>query len=45
MIFNKFEAECVGIAIEDWPHLLIGIFKMEDEIWGILSPIPIDNPL
>jgi hypothetical protein len=45
MIFNKFESECVGIAIEDWPHLLIGMFKIEDETWGVLSPIPLDNPL
>jgi hypothetical protein len=45
MIFNKFETKCVGIAIDEWPHLMIGIFKIEDDTWGMLSPIPADNPL
>jgi hypothetical protein len=45
MTFKQFESECIGIAIDDWPHLLIGIYSGVDGDWGKLSPIDPSNPL
>jgi len=45
MEFSKFNAQCLGIAVEEWPHLLQGQFSYVDAEWGYLSPIPESNPL
>lgn len=45
MNFKQFESECLGIAIDNWPHLLVGIYSEIDGEWGKLSPIDPKNPL
>jgi hypothetical protein len=45
MTFDTFNNECLGIVIQDWPHMSIGMFMAIDVEWGKLSPIPTTNPL
>ena len=45
MDYKQFNTKCVGITVEGWDYILLGIFTYVDEDWGLISPIPDDNPL
>ena len=45
MNYDRFESECIGVKVTDWPHPLVGIFNGIDEEWGKISPIPEKLPL
>ena len=45
MNYDRFESECIGVTVIDWPHPLVGIFNVIDGDWGRVSPIPETLPL
>ena len=45
MNYDRFNSECIGVTITDWPHPLVGIFTKVDSDWGLITPIPESLPV